>query len=151
MDRLLIVVHHGHSQSVGWMIARPSASLCNESATAVRRSLTIEHVKNAIARGALVLAGRVARYRLPALGLNMGAPFKPVMLHVADLPGYPHEITVPGAPADQYGFFDFDYEPPCLYRRGDRSTVERPIRVRVTDAAVTPAPVTGKHECIQKD
>ena len=26
---------------------------------------------------------------------------KPVALHVADLPGYPHELTVPDAPADQ--------------------------------------------------
>jgi len=65
----------------------------------------------------------------------MGAPFKPVMLHVADLPGYPHEITVPGAPADQYGFLDFYYEPPCLYRRGERQTVERPYRVLATDVA----------------
>jgi hypothetical protein len=40
-----------------------------------------------------------------------------VVLHIADQPGYPHEITVPGAPADQYGFLDFDYQPPCLYRR----------------------------------
>jgi hypothetical protein len=60
----------------------------------------------------------------------------PVVLRVADLPGHTQDITVPGTPpADQYGFFDFYYEPPCLYRRGDRPAVQRPIRVLATDVA----------------
>jgi len=62
----------------------------------------------------------------------------PVVLRVAGLPGSTLDIvyTVPGTPpADQYGFLDFYYEPPCLYRRGERQTVERPIRVLATDVA----------------
>ncbi|MPW18171.1 hypothetical protein GCT13_14930 [Paraburkholderia sp. CNPSo 3157] len=61
----------------------------------------------------------------------------PVVLRVAGLPGSTLDIifTVPGTPpADQYGFLDFYYSPPCLYRRGDR-TVERPIRTLATDVA----------------
>ena len=60
------------------------------------------------------------------------------VLRVAGLPGSTLDIvyTVPGTPpADQYGFLDFYYEPPCLYRRGERQTVERPIRVLATDVA----------------
>lgn len=61
---------------------------------------------------------------------------KPVVLRVADLPGSTQDITAPGTPpVDQYGFLDFYYEPPCLYSRGDRPTVERSIRVLATDVA----------------
>ncbi|SEI63822.1 hypothetical protein [Paraburkholderia diazotrophica] len=61
---------------------------------------------------------------------------RPVVLRVADLPGRTKDIGVPGTPpADQYGFVDFYYELPCLYRRGDLPTVGRPIRVLATDAA----------------
>lgn len=62
----------------------------------------------------------------------------PVAFRVDHLPGDAQHIdfTVPGTPpADQYGFLDFYYAPPCLYRRDDRPTVERPIRVRATDVA----------------
>src|SRR5260370_1073398 len=62
----------------------------------------------------------------------------PVVLRVDHLPGDTQDIafTIPGTlPADQYGFLDFNYAPPCLYRRGDRPTVDRPIRVVATDVA----------------
>lgn len=62
----------------------------------------------------------------------------PVVFRVDHLPGDAQGVvfTIPGTPlADQYGFLDFYYAPPCLYRRNDRPTVERPIRVRATDAA----------------
>ncbi|WP_143811185.1 hypothetical protein [Paraburkholderia piptadeniae] len=60
----------------------------------------------------------------------------PVVLHVADLPSHTQDIAVPGTPpTDQYGFLNFYYEPPCFFSRGDRPTVERPIRVLATDAA----------------
>ena len=65
-------------------------------------------------------------------------PNKPVVLRVDHLPGRTRDavFTVPSTPpADQYGFLDFYYEPPCLYKYGDRSTVERPIRVLATDVA----------------
>ncbi|MEX3934216.1 hypothetical protein AB4Y32_20850 [Paraburkholderia phymatum] len=59
-----------------------------------------------------------------------------VVLRVADLPGHTQDIGIPGTPpADRYGFLDFYYEPPCLYRRGDLPTVGRPIRVLATDVA----------------
>ncbi|MFM0150910.1 hypothetical protein, partial [Paraburkholderia sp. RL18-085-BIA-A] len=61
-----------------------------------------------------------------------------VALRVEHLPGDTQDIavTIPGTPpADPYGFLDFNYAPPCLYRRGDRPTVEQSIRVRATDAA----------------
>jgi hypothetical protein len=63
---------------------------------------------------------------------------KPVALSVEHLPGDTQDIavTIPGTPsADPYGFLDFNYAPPCLYRRGDRPTVERSVRVRATDTA----------------
>jgi hypothetical protein len=62
----------------------------------------------------------------------------PVVLRVDHLPGDTQDIafTIPGTlPADQYGFLDFNYAPPCLYRRGDRPTVDRRIRVVATDVA----------------
>lgn len=65
-------------------------------------------------------------------------PNKPVVIRVDHLPGRAQDavFTVPGVPpADQYGFLDFYYEPTCLYKFGDRSTVERPIRVLATDVA----------------
>ncbi|MBP0595676.1 hypothetical protein J8I87_39785 [Paraburkholderia sp. LEh10] len=75
--------------------------------------------------------------RVEFFGVGFSAS-KSVVLRVDHLPGDAHDtvFTVPGTPlADQYGFLDFDYAPPCLYRRGDRPTVERPIRVRATDVA----------------
>jgi hypothetical protein len=75
--------------------------------------------------------------RVELFGVGFTAS-KPVALRVEHLPGDTQDIavTIPGKPsADPYGFLDFNYALPCLYRRGDRATVGRSVRVRATDTA----------------
>jgi hypothetical protein len=81
--------------------------------------------------------GRNVTDRVEFFGVGF-TPNNPVALRAERLPGHTQDavFSIPGTPqADQYGFLDFVYEPPCIFSVGDLPTVERPIVVLATDAA----------------